>query len=102
MRRRQPTQRLLQAYARYETSVGVINLRIPKLGRSSHFPEDLLVRYSRVDWAAVAAVAEMVTNGMSARKVERVAAQMGIGRMSASQVSRNCESLDGAVADMQP
>ncbi|BCS56143.1 hypothetical protein ADLECEL_00280 [Adlercreutzia equolifaciens subsp. celatus] len=30
------------------TSVGVINLRIPKLRRGSYFPEDLLVRYSRV------------------------------------------------------
>ena len=33
------------------TSVGVINLRIPKLRRGSYFPEDLLVRYSRVDRA---------------------------------------------------
>lgn len=44
-------------------SVGVINLRIPKLRRSSYFPEDLLVRYSRVDRAVIAAVSEMVTCG---------------------------------------
>ncbi len=31
------------------TSVGTINLRIPKLRRGSYFPEDLIVRYSRVD-----------------------------------------------------
>ena len=31
------------------TSVGAINLRIPKLRRGSYFPEDLLTRYSRVD-----------------------------------------------------
>lgn len=36
------------------TSVGVINLRIPKLRRGSYFPEDLLVRYSRVDRAVIA------------------------------------------------
>ena len=83
------------------TSVGTINLRIPKLRRGSYFPEDLLVRYSRVDRAVIAAVSEMVTNGVSTRKVERVAASLGIDRMSASQVSRICESLDEIVADLQ-
>ena len=83
------------------TSVGAINLRIPKLRRGSYFPEDLLVRYSRVDRAVIAAVSEMVTNGVSTRKVERVAASLGIDRMSASQVSRICESLDEIVADLQ-
>ena len=83
------------------TSVGVINLRIPKLRRGSYFPEDLLVRYSRVDRAVIAAVSEMVTCGVSTRKVEKVASALGVDRMSASQVSRICESLDAAVADLQ-
>lgn len=83
------------------TSVGTINLRIPKLRRGSYFPEDLLVRYSRVDRAVIAAVSEMVTNGVSTRKVEKVAASMGIDRMSSSQVSRICESLDKIVEDLQ-
>lgn len=83
------------------TSVGPINLRIPKLRRGSYFPDDLIARYSRVDRAVVAAVSEMVTCGVSTRKAERVAAQMDIDRMSASQVSRICESLDDAVADLQ-
>ena len=83
------------------TSVGAINLRIPKLRRGSYFPEDLLTRYSRVDRAVIAAVSEMVANGVSTRKVERVAASLGIDRMSASQVSRICESLDDIVADLQ-
>lgn len=83
------------------TSVGTINLRIPKLRRGSYFPEDLIVRYSRVDRAVIAAISEMVACGVSTRKVERIAAQMGIDRMSSSQVSRICESLDGIVADLQ-
>ena len=83
------------------TSVGTINLRIPKLRRGSYFPEDLIVRYSRVDRAVIAAISEMVTNGVSTRKVERVAHTMGIERMSSSQVSRICESLDDIVADLQ-
>lgn len=83
------------------TSVGAIHLRIPKLRRGSYFPEDLIVRYSRVDRAVIAAISEMVTCGVSTRKVERIAASMGIDRMSASQVSRICESLDDIVADLQ-
>lgn len=35
------------------TSVGTINLRIPKLRRGTYFPDDLLVRYSRVDRAVM-------------------------------------------------
>ena len=59
------------------TSVGPITLRIPKLRMGSYFPEDLLVRYSRVDRAVIAAVSEMVVNGVSTRKVEKVASAMG-------------------------
>lgn len=83
------------------TSVGTINLRIPKLRRGTYFPDDLLVRYSRVDRAVVAAVSEMVTSGVSTRKVARIASALGVDRMSASQVSRICESLDAIVEDMQ-
>lgn len=57
--------------------------------------------YSRVDWAVIVAVSEMVTCGVSTRKMERVASSMVVDRMSASQVSRICESLDAAVADLQ-
>lgn len=83
------------------TAVGTISLRIPKLRRGTYFPDDLLVRYSRVDRAVIAAVSEMVTSGVSTRKVAKVAATLGVDRMSASQVSRICESLDVVVEDMQ-
>ncbi len=82
------------------TSVGRITLRIPKLRRGTYFPEDIVERYSRTDRAVVAAVSEMVANGVSTRKVGRVAEAMGVGAMSASQVSRICESLDGTVEDL--
>ena len=85
--------------SRQFTSVGLINLRIPKLRRRGYFPEDLLVHYSRADRTVVAA-SEVVTSGVSMRKVERAAATLDIDRMSASQVSRICESLDDAVTDL--
>lgn len=83
------------------TSVGPITLRIPKLRRGTFFPNDLIDRYSRVDRAVVAAVAEMVASGVSTRKVERVARTLGADRMSASQVSRICEALDATVSDLR-
>ena len=86
---------------RLVTSVGAITLRIPKLRVGTYFPEDLVERCSRVDRAVIAAVSEMVTNGVSTRKAKRVAQSMGIDRTSASQVSRICSSLDETVADLQ-
>ena len=86
---------------RLATSVGAINLRIPKLRAGSHFPEDPIGRCSRAGRAVVAAVSEMAADGASTRRVERVARSMGMGRMGSGQVSRMCSSLDDAVADMQ-
>ena len=83
------------------TSVGTINLGIPKLRAGRHFPEDLIERYSRVDCTVIAAVPEMVANGVSTRKVKRVAQAMRIDRVSARQVSRIRSSLDESVADLQ-
>jgi putative transposase len=83
------------------TSVGEITMKIPKLRIGTYFPEDMINRYSRTDRAVIAAVSEMYTNGISTRKVEKVATKMGIDHMSASQVSRMCTALDQEVADLQ-
>lgn len=83
------------------TCVGEITLKIPKLRSGSYYPEDLLMRWSRTNKAIIAAVSEMVTNGVSTRKVQRIAKSMGIDKMSASQVSRICSSLDEVVSDLQ-
>lgn len=79
------------------TTAGRIELRIPKLRTGSFFPEDVVERYCRADRALVAAVAEMYVKGISTRKVEGVAAQLGVADMSKSQVSRMCEALDAEV-----
>lgn len=83
------------------TSVGTIGPRIPKLRRGSCFPEDPPVRCSRVDRAVVAAVSEMVSRGVSTRKVERAASATGVDRMGSSWVSRIRESPDETVADLR-
>ena len=83
------------------TGVGAINLGIPKPRAGSYFPEDLIERCSRAGRAVIAAVSEMVANGVPAGKAKRVARAMGIDRMSAGQVSRICSSLDESVADLR-
>lgn len=50
-----------------------------------------------MDRALVAAVAEMYVMGISTRKVEAVAGELGVRSMSKSQVSRLCECLDAEV-----
>ena len=82
------------------TCVGTLSLRIPKLRVGSFFPDDVLERYQRVDRAVVAAVAEMYATGTSTRKVQRVAAAMGIERLSKDQVSAICEHLDSEVEEL--
>ena len=82
---------------RLDTTVGTPGLRIPKPGSGSYFPTDLLERYSRTDRALAAAVAETCAAGTSARKVEKVAAELGAGSLPRDQVSRLCAVIDGEV-----
>ena len=82
------------------TCVGILNLRIPKLRVGSFFPDDVIERYQRVDRAIVAAVSEMSATGTSTRKVQKVAAAMGIERLSKDQVSSICEHLDSEVDEL--
>ena len=79
------------------TQLGPLNLPIPKLRHGTYFPDNLLVRYSRTDKALAAAVREMVINGISTRKVDKVAQELGVLSMSKSQVSRIIQSLDEEV-----
>ena len=85
---------------RLVTCVGTLTLRVPKLRTGSFFPDDVLERYQRVDRAIVAAVAEMYATGTSTRKVQKVAAAMGIERLSKDQVSAICEHLDSEVEEL--
>lgn len=65
------------------------------------FPDDVVERYQRVDRALVTAVAEMYASGTSARKVQRIAQTMGIGRLPKDQASAICSELDAKVVDLR-
>lgn len=95
----QPAQRLPRAQARHQHRHH--RPQGPEAARGSYFPEDLVERFSRVDRAVIAAVSEMTADGVSTRKVKRVAQGVGMGRTSASRVSRMRLSLDESIADLQ-
>ena len=84
-----------------ETTVGGIEIEIPKLRRGTYYPEGIIEHWQRADNALAAAIVEMYANGVSTAKVERVARELGVTSMSKSQVSRLCSALDDEVAQLR-
>lgn len=82
---------------RLRTVIGEIVLRVPKLREDTYLPELVTRPYSRVDRAMVGVVSRAYVNGMSARRIEKVAGGLEFGRSGPSTVSRMLASLDGEV-----
>ena len=82
--------------AAWDTRVGELELRIPRLRTGSYFPIFLEPR-RRAEQALVAVVQEAYVNGVSTRRVDRLVEQLGIAGMSKDQVSRLCRGLDEQV-----
>ena len=80
----------------FETRLGTMDLRIPKLRRGSYLPSFLEPR-RRWEHAFVNVVSEAYVKGVSTRKVEDLVEAMGAKGMSRSEVSRMAESLDKQV-----
>jgi hypothetical protein len=81
---------------RWDTRVGTVDLAIPKLRTGSYYPTFLQAR-TRAERALCSVVAQCYVEGVSTRRVEDIAAQMGIEAISKSQVSRICGQLDELV-----
>jgi putative transposase len=77
----------------WDTRVGELELRIPRLRTGSYFPGFLEPR-RRAEQALVAVVQEASVNGVSTRRVDRLVEQLGIAGMSKDQVSWLCLGLD--------
>ena len=75
---------------RLRTVIGEIVLRVPKPREDTYFPERVMRPYSRVDRAMVGVVYRAYVNGMSTRRIEKVADELESGRLSPSTVSRVC------------
>ena len=80
----------------WDTRVGTIDLRIPKLRQGSYFPS-LLEPRRRAEKALVAVVQEAFIHGVSTRKVDELVQSLGMTGISKSEVSRLCSELDELV-----
>jgi putative transposase len=85
----------------WDTRVGTIELAVPKLRAGSYFPDWLLQPRRRAEQAFVSVIADAYLAGVSTRRVEKLVQQLGVERMSKSQVSRLAKSLDEIVADFR-
>jgi putative transposase len=84
----------------WQTRVGMVELRIPKLRRGSYFPAFLEPR--RTAEKALAAVIQegaAHVQGISTRSVDDLVRAMGMEGISRSQVSRLCAEIDERVRD---
>lgn len=75
------------------TRVGDILLLVPQ-DRDGNFSTQLFDRYQRSEKAFCLAIAEMYVNGVSTRKVKRIAEELCGVSISKSQVSNLCSKLD--------
>jgi putative transposase len=80
----------------WDTRVGTLELRVPRVRDGSFFP-GLLEPRKRAERALVATVREAYVHGVSTRRVDDLVKALGLNGISKSQVSRLCEELDGEV-----
>jgi putative transposase len=82
----------------WDTRAGTVELAVPKLREGSYFPDWLLTHRRRAEQALVTVVATAYLLGVSTRRVERLAEQLGVKSLSRSQVSEMATHLDAQVA----
>jgi putative transposase len=80
----------------WDTRVGTIELRVPRVRDGGYFPS-LLDPRRRAERALVAVVQEAYVQGISTRRVDDLVQALGMTGISKSQVSRLCLALDEEV-----
>jgi putative transposase len=80
----------------WETRVGEIPLRIPKVRDGSYFPS-LLEPRRRSEKALLAVIQQAYVEGVSTRRVDDLLQALGLTGIDKSRVSRICKELDEAV-----
>src|ERR671932_1965131 len=80
----------------WDTRVGTLELRVPRVRDGSFFPS-LLEPRKRAERALVATVREAYVQGVSTRRVDDLVRALGMEGISKSQVSRLCAELDAEV-----
>jgi len=80
----------------FDTRLGPLSLRIPKLRQGSYFPPFLEPRKT-AEKALVAVIQEAWIGGVSTRRVDELVQAMGLSGISKSQVSKLCKDIDERV-----
>jgi putative transposase len=80
----------------WDTRVGTVELKVPRVRDSSYFPS-LLEPRRKAEKALAAVVQEAYVHGVSTRKVEELVKALGMGGISKSRVSELCAELDEEV-----
>jgi putative transposase len=80
----------------FDTRLGSLQLRIPKLRQGSYFPPFLEPRRT-TEKALVAVIQEAWIGGVSTRKVDDLVQAMGLSGISKSTVSKLCRDIDERV-----
>jgi len=80
----------------WDTRVGTVALRVPRVRDGGYFPS-LLEPRTRAERALVAVVQEAYVGGVSTRRVDDLVKALGMDGISKSQVSRLCAELDEEV-----
>ncbi len=80
----------------WDTRVGTVELKVPRVRDGGYFPS-LLEPRRRAERALSVVVQEAYVHGVSTRKVDELVKALGMGGISKSQVSRLCEELDEEV-----
>ena len=81
----------------WDTRVGTIPLRIPRLREGSHLPR-LIEPRRRAERAVLSFIQEAYVHGVSTRRAEDVVRPLGLDGISKSEVSRICAALDEGAA----
>jgi transposase-like protein len=81
---------------RWDTRLGTLSLKVPKLREGGYVPSFIEHR-KRSEQALVSVIQEAVVRGVSTRKIEAVLEELGIAGVSAGQVSQLCSGLDEKV-----
>lgn len=85
---------------RFDTRLGTVYLMIPKIRKGGYIPF-FITEKRRSEQALISMVKEAYVNGVSTRKIERIAKELGIDNISASQVSQINKGLDKQVEEFR-
>src|SRR5690554_4774695 len=85
---------------RFDTRMGTMYLLVPKVRKGGYIPFFVTER-KRSEQALIQVVQEAFVNGVSTRKIERLARSLGIESISASQVSQLNKELSQQIEEFR-